>query len=330
MANQYDPHAAGTSPSTICVVVPCYNEAEVLPEFFARLTNVLSVSDYVSTVLFVNDGSTDSTADILAQLALKAPNVAILTLSRNFGKEAAMTAGLDHALGDAVIIIDADLQDPPEIIPQLVLRWREGYDVVYAQRRVRDGETFVKRSTAALFYRIMRWASRTEMPVDTGDFRLMNRRSVDSLLRLREHHRFMKGLFAWVGYRQIPVIYDRAQRSAGKTKWNYWNLWNLALEGITSFTTIPLKIATYLGIFIALLSGAYGCFIIFLTLLYGRNVPGYPSLLVVVLFLGGLQLTTLGVVGEYVGRIFNEVKQRPIYLVDNFFNPEIKPFDSEN
>jgi len=309
--------AADVKPA-VSIVVPCYNEAEVLPEFFSRLTKVLDELPYASTIIFVNDGSTDATLEVLSALALISSRVAVLNLSRNFGKEAAMTAGLDHAVGDAVIIIDADLQDPPEVIPELVERWIEGYDVVYAQRRARAGETLLKRSTSGAFYRLMRRASRIELPVDTGDFRLMSRRSVDSLCRLREHHRFMKGLFAWVGYRQVAVVYDRAPRYAGTTKWNYWKLWNFALDGITSFTTIPLRVATYVGFLLALLSGMYSIFIIMLTFLQGRAAPGYPSLMVVVLFLGGMQLLTLGILGEYIGRIFNEVKQRPIYLVQDF------------
>lgn len=220
-------------------------------------------------------------------LAAQHSRIVVLNLSRNFGKEAAMTAGLDHAPGDAVIVIDADLQDPPEIIPRMILSWRAGADVVYAQRRVRDGETVIKRWTASAFYRIMQWTTNVALPADTGDFRLMSRRAVDSLLRLREHHRFMKGLFAWIGFIQVPIIYDRAPRQAGVTKWNYWKLWNFAIEGITSFSVLPLKFSTYFGFILALISGSYGIIIILYTLFYKHPIPGYPSILVIILFLGG-------------------------------------------
>jgi glycosyltransferase involved in cell wall biosynthesis len=306
---------------TISVIVPCYNESEVLPEFMARLSDVIEILNLETFVLFVNDGSTDETLKVLHGIATDFHFVGVLNLTRNFGKEAAMTAGLDHAPGDAVVVIDADLQDPPEVIPLLVAKWREGHDIVYAQRRAREGETFLKRSTASLFYRVMRRSSRIDLPVDTGDFRLLSRRAVDNLLQLRERHRFMKGLFAWVGYDQAAVIYDRAPRQAGKTKWNYWRLWNFAVEGITSFSTVPLTLATYAGLLLALCSGAYGCFIVAITLVKGGDVPGYPSLLVTILFLGGTQLLTLGILGEYVGRIFNEVKQRPLYLIERFTPP---------
>jgi glycosyltransferase involved in cell wall biosynthesis len=215
------------------------------------------------------------------------------------------------------VVIDADLQDPPEVIAELVAAWREGFDVVYAQRAARHGEGWLKRATAAGFYRVMqRVGGRVELPKDTGDFRLMSRRAVDALLQLREHHRFMKGLFAWVGFPSRAVLYDRAPRAAGTTKWNWWKLWNLSLEGITSFTVGPLKIATYLGLLTAAGALVYGAVVVVKTVLLGADVAGYPSLMVVVLFLGGVQLTTLGLIGEYLGRIFNETKRRPLYLVE--------------
>ncbi len=246
------------------------------------------------------------------------PRVAIIDLSRNFGKEIALTAGLDHARGDAVIVIDADLQDPPELIPELVAKWQEGYDVVYARRTARDGETLLKKTTAKLFYRFIQGINRVKIPADTGDFRLLSRRAVDALKQLRETHRFMKGLFAWIGFPQVAVNYRRDPRFAGKTKWNYWQLWNFALEGITSFTITPLKIATYVGLFTACGSFAYALFVIYKTLAYGDPVQGYPSMMVVVLFLGGVQLMTLGVIGEYLGRMFNETKRRPLYFINSF------------
>ena len=244
----------------------------------------------------------------------------MLALSRNFGKEAALTAGLDHARArDAVIVIDADLQDPPEVIPDLVAAWRDGFDVVYAQRRSRAGESWLKKATASGFYRLMeRLGGPVRMPVDTGDFRLMSRRALDALLQLRERHRFMKGLFAWVGFASCAVPYDRAPRAAGETKWNYRRLWTLSLDGITSFTTLPLKVATWLGLGTAAAALVYGGWVVVKALVFGDPVPGYPSLMTVILLLGGVQLITLGVIGEYLGRIFNETKGRPIYVVGRY------------
>jgi glycosyltransferase involved in cell wall biosynthesis len=246
--------------------------------------------------------------------------VAFVDLSRNFGKEIALTAGLDHACGDAVVVIDADLQDPPELIPELIEEWRKGYDVVYARRTARAGESFLKKATSRLFYRFMQGLGRVKIPVDTGDYRLLSRRAVDALRQLRETHRFMKGLFAWIGYAQTAVDYHRDARFAGETKWTYWQLWNFALEGITSFTTTPLKVATYLGLMTSLGSFTYALFVIYKTLAFGEPVQGYPSMMVVILFLGGIQLMSLGVIGEYLGRMFNEAKDRPLYFI-NSFNP---------
>ncbi|TVR67310.1 MAG: glycosyltransferase [Candidatus Competibacteraceae bacterium] len=300
---------------TISIIVPAYNEEEVLPAFHERVTAVVDALPYEFRFVFVDDGSRDRTAALVAELHRRDLRVELITLSRNFGKEIAMTAGLDRASGDAVILIDADLQDPPELIPQLLATWRSGYDVVYAKRLSRDGETLFKKLTAHLFYRVVQKISHVEIPPDTGDFRLLSRRAVDALNGLREQHRFMKGLFAWIGYPQTAVPYHRDPRFAGTTKWNYWKLWNFALEGITSFTIAPLKIATYFGLTVAMFAFLYGAWMIFETLLYGNPVPGYPSLLVVVLFLGGVQLMALGVIGEYLGRMFDETKKRPLYLI---------------
>ena len=306
------------SATLVSIVVPVYNEEQGIAGFHHRLSEVMDNTPYRWDVIYVNDGSHDGTLSNLYTLRNHDPHVSILNLSRNFGKEIAMTAGLDHARGDAVAVIDADLQDPPELIPELIAGWRRGFDVVYAQRRRREGETWVKKTTAALFYRVMNIVAQGEMPSNTGDFRLMSRRAVNAVTRLREQHRFMKGIFAWVGFRSLAVPYDRAPRSAGITKWSYWKLWNLALEAITSFTVLPLKVATYVGLLVAVLAFAYGMFIVGLTLLHGNPVAGYPSLLAVILFLGGIQLMTLGVIGEYLGRVFNETKQRPLYLVEEF------------
>jgi polyisoprenyl-phosphate glycosyltransferase len=299
------------------VVVPAFNEADGLDEFHRRLVAVMDALGSWE-VIYVDDGSQDATRAEVRRLRLGDPRVALICLTRNFGKEIATTAGLDHATGDAVIVMDADLQDPPEAIPALVSAWRQGFDMVAGQRRSRGGETCLKRLSAHLFYRVMRHAARVQMPVDAGDFRLMSRRAVDAVRLLREHHRFMKGLFAWVGYPSTVVQFDRAPRHCGTTKWDYWKLWDLALEGITSFTVLPLKVATYLGLFVASLSVIYGAEVVVKTLLRGNSVAGYTSLMTVVLFLGGVQLVTLGVIGEYLGRVFNETKQRPLYLVERF------------
>jgi len=305
---------------TLSIVVPVYNEEEVLPEFHRRTVEVLRRLAMQWEIVYVNDGSHDATIQVLHRIKRMESQVAIVDLSRNFGKEIALTAGLDYASGAGVVVIDADLQDPPELIPELVRLWREGYDVVYAKRSKRDGETLLKKTTAHIFYRLMRRMSRVEIPADTGDFRLISRRAVDALKQLREQHRFMKGLFAWVGYRQIGVPYRRDARFAGETKWNFWKLWNFAIEGITSFTIAPLKVASYLGVTVSAGAFAYGMWTIVKTLLFGNPVPGYPSLLVVILFLGGVQLLALGILGEYVGRMFDESKGRPLYLVNQYMH----------
>ena len=302
---------------TLSVVVPVYDEEEVLEQFHQRLAAVMASLGLPWEVVYVNDGSRDRSLPLLTGLHARWREVVVLSLSRNFGKEAAMTAGLDHARGEAVIVIDADLQDPPELIPDLVAGWREGFDVVYAQRRRRDGETWPKRMTAAAFYRLMQHVSGpVQLPADTGDFRLMSRRALDALLQLRERHRFMKGLFAWIGFPAKAVLYDRAPRAAGATKWNYWRLWNLSLEGITGFTTMPLRVSSYLGVAAAAGALLYGGQVVLKTLVFGNPVPGYPSLMTVLVFLGGVQLMTLGIIGEYLGRVFNETKGRPLYIVE--------------
>ena len=299
----------------LSVVVPAYNEQEVLEQFHRRLGAVLDSLPAGAEIVYVNDGSSDGTIGVMRRLRDVDPRVAIVDLSRNFGKEIALTAGIDFARGDAVVVIDADLQDPPELIAELVAHWRQGYDVVYGRRAAREGETWVKKITAHYFYRFIRSVSKVQIPEDAGDFRLLSRRAVESLKQLREQHRFMKGLFAWIGFPQKAVPYRRDPRYAGQTKWSYWRLWNFAIEGITSFSIAPLKLASYVGVLTAVAAFAYGAFILVRTLLFGNPVPGYPSLLTVILFLGGLQLLALGVIGEYLGRMFNETKRRPLYYV---------------
>lgn len=304
------------SQPSISVVAPAYNEQEVLQEFHRRVTAVLTAVGSPYEIVLVNDGSRDNTLSLMHALRAADSHVTVVDLSRNFGKEIALTAGLDHACGDVVVILDSDLQDPPELIPQMLSIWQEGYDIVYGVRSQRDGESWFKKATAKAFYRLIERVSRVRIPRDTGDFRLMSHRAVKELARLREQHRFMKGLFAWIGFPSKPFYYRREARVAGQTKWNYWALMNLAIEGITSFTIAPLKIATYLGLTVAGIALVYALFVIWKTLMYGDPVQGYPSLMVVVLFLGGVQLISVGVLGEYLGRIFNEVKQRPLYLVN--------------
>jgi polyisoprenyl-phosphate glycosyltransferase len=299
-------------------VVPVYNEQEVLPEFHRRLSGVLDSLPIVAEIVYVNDGSRDLTLEQLRRLKDLDGRITLIDLSRNFGKEIAMTAGLDHAMGEAVVIIDADLQDPPELIPRLLEEWKHGHDVVYAKRNSRAGETSLKKSSAYMFYRIIQGMSRVSIPEDTGDFRLLSRRALDTLKKVREQHRFMKGLFAWIGFSQKAVVYNRDERFAGETKWNYWKLLNFAIEGITSFTIAPLKIATYVGLVIAIGAFFYAGFIVFKTFVYGNPVAGYPSLMVVVLFLGGVQLFSIGIMGEYVGRMFDETKNRPLYVLNSY------------
>lgn len=303
---------------SLVVVVPAYNEAEVLAQFHARLTAVFDALELRCSVLYVDDGSRDATWRVISDLARADTRVAALRLARNFGKEVALTAGLDQADADAVLVIDADLQDPPELIPAFLAKWREGHDVVYGQRLAREGETWLKRVTAAGFYRLMQRLSATPIPPDTGDFRLMSRRAHEALRGLRERQRFMKGLFAWVGFRQCALPYRRDPRHAGHSKFNYWRLWNFALEGITSFSTVPLRLATYIGLVVALLAFLYGLWIVIKTLIWGNPVAGYPSLMTMLLFLGGMQLMALGIIGEYLGRLYMESKARPLYLLDSY------------
>jgi glycosyltransferase involved in cell wall biosynthesis len=307
-----------TSHRSLTVVVAAHNEEEALPLLHPRIAAVFDGLDLDARVLYVDDGSRDRTWEVLTELAARDPRVSLLRLSRNFGKELALTAGLDHVDADAAVVIDADLQDPPELIPTFVQHWRDGYDVVYGTRASRAGETGFKKMTASGFYRVMERLSSTPIPRDTGDFRLLSRRALDALGKERERQRFMKGLFTWVGFRQLSVVYHRDPRHAGETKWNYWKLWNFAIDGITSFSGAPLKLATYIGLAASLVAFVFALWVLGKALLFGDPVRGYPSLMVVVLFLGGVQLMALGVIGEYLGRLYVESKQRPLYLVDEY------------
>lgn len=306
----------------LTMVVAAWNEAEALPALHSRIAAVLDGLEreqgVCGRVLYVDDGSTDGTWEVMRGIAAADARVSLLRLSRNFGKEAALTAGLDHVAEGAAVLLDADGQDPPELIPRFVEKWREGYDDVYGMREQRDGEGWFKRLTAHLFYRVIQRLSRTPVPTDTGDFRLLSPRALAALAQLRERHRFMKGLFGWIGYNRVAIPYRREPRLAGRSKFNFWKLWNFALEGITSFSTAPLRLATYVGLGAALLAFLYAVWIAAKALLYGDPVAGWPTMMVVILFLGGVQLVALGMIGEYLGRLYEESKQRPLYLVDDW------------
>ena len=308
----------------ITLLIPAYNEEEVLKMLYDRLRKIMdSINNYEFEILFVNDGSKDDTLAIIKALREMDNRISYVNLSRNFGKEIAMIAGLDYAQGDALIILDADLQDPPELIPDMIKYWEEGYDDVYAKRRSRKGETWLKKFTSHAFYRVLKSVSKVPIQEDTGDFRLLDRRCVQALKQLRETQRYTKGMFSWIGYNKKEILFDRDSRAAGETKWNYFKLMDLAIEGITTFTTFPLKMATYLGVVISFGALIYMAFIIIKTLIYGGDVAGYPSLMAVILFLGGIQLLFLGVIGEYLGRIFNETKNRPLYFVDEYNDKKV-------
>ncbi|RQS69528.1 glycosyltransferase [Burkholderia sp. Bp8963] len=300
----------------ISLVVPFYNEGEAVERFFDVVIPVMVAIDAIRfEIVCINDGSRDDTLDRLIAIGATDTRVRVIDLTRNFGKEAALTAGIDEATGDAVIPLDADLQDPPSLIPVMIEHWRNGAEVVAAKRTNRACDSFAKRTAAALYYRVHNALSEVKLPENVGDFRLMDRQVVNALRALPERRRFMKGLFAWVGYRTVIVEYQRDPRSAGHSKFSGWKLWNFALEGITSFSTVPLRSWTYIGLGIAALAFVYGAYIIGRTLAFGNPVPGYASLISVVLFIGGIELVGIGVIGEYIGRIYYESKERPVYLV---------------
>ena len=307
------------SATEFTLIIPVKDEEEAIGPCLARVIPVLeSIDDPVSKsfeILFVDDGSEDKTLEVIRQANARDPRVRAVSLSRNFGKEAALSAGLDAARGLAVVPMDVDLQDPPEALARMVAEWRAGFDVVYGVRDNRESDSLPKRLTADLYYRAHNWLSDDKIPEHAGDFRLLDRKVVDVIRRMPERNRFMKGLFAWAGFRQAAVLYHREERKVGKTKFNYWKLWTLAIDGITSASTLPLRVWSYLGAFVALGALAYAVYIIIVTLTSGIDVPGYASLMVAVLFLGGLQLLSLGVLGEYVGRILTETKGRPLYVI---------------
>lgn len=303
----------------LTILVPVKDEEEAIAPFVARVGQVLDgLSDPAARsweILFIDDGSSDATLAAIMVANASEKRVCAVSLSRNFGKEAALSAGLDHARGDAIIPIDVDLQDPPEVIADMVKAWRAGSEVVYGVRRNRESDSLPKRLTADLYYRAHNWLSSDKIPEHAGDFRLLDRKVVDVIRKMPERNRFMKGLFAWSGFKQTAIEYDRVEREVGSSKFRYWKLWTLALDGITSASTVPLRIWSYIGMFVALLSFLYAVFVMIRTFVSGVDVPGYASIMTAILFFGGLQLISLGVLGEYVGRILVEAKQRPIYVV---------------
>jgi glycosyltransferase involved in cell wall biosynthesis len=311
----------------LSVVVPVKNEEDAIFPFVERVGGILETiaCEQGWEILFVDDGSNDSTLAAIVAANQRDPRVRALSFSRNFGKEAALTAGLDHARGNAVIPMDADMQDPPEVLPEMVAKWRDGFDMVFGVRRCRNSDPLPKRLTANLYYRAHNWVSQQKIPENAGDFRLMDRKVVDVIRALPERNRFMKGLFAWAGFKQAAVEFDRAEREQGTTKFNYWKLWTLALDGITSASTVPLRIWSYVGALVALFALGYAGFIAIDTMVFGNRVPGYASIMTSVLFLGGIQLISLGVLGEYVGRILTETKQRPLYVVRDTVGIESQP-----
>ena len=308
----------------ITVMIPAYNEDECIPVLYSTLRPILQKLDYEYEILFINDGSEDRTLEIIKQLRDKDRNVSYVNLSRNFGKETAMAAGFDYVSGDAVIVLDADLQDPPELIPTMISLWEQGYDDVYGKRKSRDGETFLKKMTSALFYRILQKLTRINIQKDTGDFRLLSRRAINAIRQYKETRRYTKGLFSLIGYRKVELLFDRSPRAAGKTKWNYFRLINLAIEGITSFTSSPLRVSTLAGLSVVFLGIIYMLFIVIKRVLIGDPVIGFPSIIAVIVILGGMQLVSLGIIGEYLARVFDETKRRPLYFVDEYNGDKVE------
>ena len=301
----------------VTILIPAYNEEAVLPLLYERLLKLMdNLPQYDFELLFVNDGSTDKTLELIRNMRKADSRVCYINLSRNYGKEIAMIAGFDYVHGDCLINIDADLQDPPELIPTMLKYWEEGFDDVYAKRKSRKGESILKKITSWGYYRILQSMTNINIQTDTGDFRLLDRRCVEAIRKLRESQRYTKGLYSWIGYNKKELLYDREPRAAGKTKWNYGQLANLSIDGITSFTTSPLRWAAKTGILVSILGFIYMIIIILKTLISGVDVPGYASMMVVILFLGGLQLVFLGIIGEYLGRAFYESKHRPLYFID--------------
>lgn len=300
----------------ISVLIPCYNEEESIPLIYNRLREIAAtVPMYEWQFLFINDGSIDSTLQKIKELRSEDSKVSYVDLSRNFGKEAAMLAGFDHADGNAVIIIDADLQHPPSLIPKMIEAWEEGFDDVYAKRRIRGKESWLRKKLSLLYYSLLQHSSNIDILPNVGDFRLLDRKCINALCKLRENGRYTKGMFSWIGFKKKEVLFDQGDRIVGRSKWKFGQLFNLAIDGITAFTTSPLRLSAYFGFIISFFAFAYMIFVIIKTIIYGEEVKGFPTLIIIILFIGGLQLISIGIIGEYIGRIFNETKNRPIYVI---------------
>lgn len=303
----------------ISILVPCYNEEASLPLLYPELKKLMNkTADYQWEVLFINDGSKDNTLQILKELREKDNRICYVDLSRNFGKENAMLAGFDYVTGDCMVIMDADLQDPPSLIPQMIQYWEEGYEDVYAKRNNRGKESWLRKKFSLLFYAILQKSTRFEVLKNVGDFRLLDRSCIESLKKLRETERYTKGMFCWIGYRKKEIVFDRGDRAAGQSNWNFFSLFNLAIEGITSFTTTPLRFASVFGFIIAFFAFILMIYYLVKTIIWGDDIQGFPTLITVILFLGGVQLLSIGILGEYLGRIFNETKNRPVYIAREY------------
>lgn len=309
----------------ISILIPCHNEELSLPPLYNELQKLMnSMTNYSWEILFVNDGSKDKTLDVIRNFRSQDERINFIDLSRNFGKENAMLAGFDYVTGDCMVIMDADLQDPPSLIPEMVKYWEQGFDDVYAKRSSRGKESWLRKRFSLLFYAILQRSARYDVLKNVGDFRLLDRSCIEALKKIRENDRYTKGMFAWIGFRKKEVLFDRGDRIAGKTNWSFWSLFNLAIEGITSFTTAPLRFSTFLGFIISMIAFILLIFYATKTLIFGDPIQGFTTLIVVILFLGGVQLISLGIIGEYLGHIFNETKNRPTYLVREYNNHIIK------
>ncbi|KIE05879.1 putative glycosyltransferase [Candidatus Jidaibacter acanthamoeba] len=306
----------------ISIVIPCYNESQGIKEAYMSIMQTIGHLKKTYEIIFINDGSQDDTIEALNEIYLNHDHIKIIDLTRNFGKEAALTCGLDYASGDIIIPMDADFQDPPELIPSMISLWQQGYDVVLAKRNNREGESFIKKFTAKMFYKLFLKLSKTPLPENTGDFRLMDKKVVEKIKLLREKNRFMKGIFSWVGFKTATITFDRPKRKHGQTSWDYRKLFSFALDGIFSFSTLPLKIWLYIGVMISLFSLSYALFLVLRTIFYGIELPGYASIMVAILFMGGVQLISLGVIGEYIARVYKETKNRPIYLINEVYTKD--------
>lgn len=303
----------------ITILIPCYNEEQSLPLLYPELVKLMEENKaYEWELLFVNDGSLDGTLELLHQLRQQDERVNIVSLSRNFGKEVAMLAGFDYAKGDCLVIVDADLQDPPELIPEMIKWWEQGYEDVYARRKSRGKESWLRKRLSMTFYRMLQQSSRFDVLQNVGDFRLLDRRCINALRKMRESERYTKGMYSWIGFKKKEIEFDRGDRHAGKSSWNYNQLFSLAIDGITSFSSLPLRISTIAGFIVSMMAFIYMMVVLVKKLIWGNPVQGYPSLLVIILFLGGIQLLSLGIIGEYIGRIYSESKNRPDYFVDEY------------